>query len=861
MNPYPYQKRLLKELMQGKNVILVVPTGGGKTYAASLPFFQNKARKHDLLPEKALYVVPMRVLATQFRTTCEELYQELNPTLFQEVEANYQRFKRGLISIQTGESPEDPQFESMITACTVDQMLSGALGIPYGLDGRKANLNVGAICSSYLILDEPHLYPISGDGRSYKGAFTTCLELLRLLKGLTRFVFMSATLSRPLVKRLATMLDATVIELNDDELVALNKERSRVFACSPEPLSAERVLREHHRCSLVVCNTVQRAQETYLRLAEAIEERQLAIELRLLHSRYTDGDRKQQGEELSQLLGKEQWKDGLYQGVKDLIVVATQVVEVGLDISVQTLHSEIAPANSLVQRAGRCARFERQEGRVIVYPLPENEEGKPASTLPYAANLCQATWEALKQFDGSVMGFREEQQLIDLVHTPGDLALLDRYEAHRSDLQGEITKTLRTSERGHAGDLIRDVNQVQVVIHDAPEEDLKTKPWRWQAFGLHPSALMGKHWDDLRACQQEYDLGWLCKQAEMSKAEEKRQDEEEDHRLPIVYDWQPITTPSQIPGALMVALPHQLATYDKALGLVFLDGRIALPPSWQQRLERQQYQSSLLPQRFGKDEEMENRRQSYEQHIGGLADAYHYGIYHEMAYAMRSLERLMSLETGTIDVAIQLAIATHDLGKLDMRWQQWARAWQRFLHEKTWREPYRELDQTIFLAKTDYNYRSKEQSEWQKELSRQSIKRPKHACEGVMAARKLIMFSLGATSAQSPNLPVARAVCHAVAHHHTPTAHEYGATEIAEDARVAIKKAFETVRRDDSWSYDLDRLLLTFEKGDLFPVNASQGLFTQPDVAAGPAKLLETWLAFLIVRALRLADQRADLYC
>ncbi|HZO75974.1 MAG TPA: CRISPR-associated helicase Cas3' [Ktedonobacteraceae bacterium] len=859
--PYPYQKRLLKAMMQGRNVILLIPTGGGKTRGAILPFWQNKAGKYGLLPEKALYVVPMRVLATQFRTTCDELYQELNPNLFREAETAYQHIKRGLISIQTGESPEDPAFESMITACTIDQALSGALGIPYGLDGRKANLNVGAISSSYLILDEPHLYPVSEDGRSYKGAFTTCLELLRLLHGLTRFVFMSATLSTELAQRLSTMLDAELIELDDDELQELNKGRSRTFACSPEPLSAERILQLHDRCSLVVCNTVQRAQETYLQLWRAIEQQGRAIELRLLHSRFTDEDRKQQAEELSQLLGKTQWQNGLYQGQQDSIVVATQVVEVGLDISVQTLHSELAPANSLVQRAGRCARFEKQQGRVIIYPLAPDEEDKPASTLPYAAALCQDTWDALQQLDGAVVGFREEQRLIDQVHTTGDMDLLDRYEAHRDNLQSEITTMLRTGECGHAADLIRDVNQVHIVIHDEPDEELKIRPWRWQSFGLHPGSLMGKHWERLQERQAERDLDWVCKRAEMDKVEQQQQDAEDDHRLPTTYNWPPVTAQSQIPGALLIALPHQLATYDKQLGLVFLDGRIKLPDAWKERLEAQHYQSELLQRRSGNNDEMETRLQRYEQHIGGLADAYHYLIYHELAYAMQRLEHLMGLDEGTIDTAIQLAIATHDLGKLDKQWQRWARAWQRLQHEKKWAAtPYPELDQAAFLAKTDYDYQSTEQRKWQEELSRKSIKRPKHACESVMAAAKLIHASLGVTGPQSPNLPVARAVYRAIAHHHSPTAHEYGKTEITEGAKVAIKKAFEIVRRGSSWSYDLDRLFLKFDKGDLFPTNADRPRFTHPEVGGSREQLLETWLAFLIVRALRLADQRADSY-
>src|SRR5436309_714835 len=187
----------------------------------------------------------MRVLATLFQSGCKELQRELKPELCLELEKTYRQFDGSLYSLQTGETPEDPQFESMIVSCTIDQLLASALGVPYSIDSRKANINAGAIASSYLILDEPHLYPLSQGGRSYKGAFTTTIELLRLLKDLTRFIFMSATMSSKLVERLSQLLDAEVITVDDKELAVLTKERVRTWERSNSAMKAEDILSKH----------------------------------------------------------------------------------------------------------------------------------------------------------------------------------------------------------------------------------------------------------------------------------------------------------------------------------------------------------------------------------------------------------------------------------------------------------------------------------------------------------------------------------------------------------------------------------------------------------------------------------------
>nr|BBH92010.1 CRISPR-associated helicase/endonuclease Cas3 [Thermogemmatispora argillosa] len=855
---YPYQERVLQVLAQGRNVILVIPTGGGKTLAALLPFLQSCAFNDGTLPSKALYVTPMRVLAAQFMGTCRQLLEEeLNPLLIEPLRQRYAQFDRPLLSLQTGESPDDPQFESLITACTIDQLLASALGVPYSVDGARANINVGLLASAYLILDEPHLYPLNRQGQSCFGALTTTIELLRQLKDLTRFIFMSATLSRPLVEQLAHMVEAEVIEASDAELETLARGRQRVFRRVAEPLSAEQVLEHHQRCSLVVCNRVERAQELYLQLDELIQARGQPIRLQLLHSRFSDEDRRRQGEELQRLLGPAAWdeKSGRYRG-ENVIVVATQVVEVGLDISVETLHSELSPANSLIQRAGRCARFPYQQGQVFIYPLPVDDQGQP-QTLPYEPAPCQRTWEALAEYDGQVVRFQEERRLLDTVHCESDLQLLARYEEQRQELLDKMVASLRRPDPSVRSTLIRDDLQVAMLVHDAPEEEIVTAPWQWQLFTLRPSLLQGKHWQALQERAAALGLDWVCKQAVLmdTGGGTVAQGEDDSRREPL-YTWEPVTNPAQISTALVLAFPQALVTYDRDLGLVFRDGRLPLPARWQQRLEGTRYQSRPLERRRSGGAGQTVSRQRYEEHIGGLANAYHYGLYHELAYGLRRLEERMGLAAGTIDQAIQLALALHDLGKLAEGWQRWARAWERLYHEKKGL-PYQEPAADYLFAKTTYDVRAREERQWEQELP---LRRPNHACESVALARRFIGDCLGATTPTSPYAPVVRATCYAIAHHHTTGAHEYGATRLAPGALEAVRQALELVQREAApRRANLQLIAPACEQGDLFPEHATSGKFSQPALDLHKPQY-ETWLAFVMTRALRLADQRADAY-
>jgi CRISPR-associated endonuclease/helicase Cas3 len=297
------------------------------------------------------------------------------------------------------------------------------------------------------------------------------------------------------------------------------------------------------------------------------------------------------------------------------------------------------------------------------------------------------------------------------------------------------------------------------------------------------------------------------------------------------------------------------------LGFILRDDWESLWPQWTV------YQSAL-PAKPGSDEkdeaignkkERRNKpdykpivRRSYQEHISGLVHAYDYGISQQVTYVASKLQALLGLPEGSIDRAIRLAIACHDLGKLSEQWQKWALEWQQLLYDHMHWQPYQH-EANFFFAKTDFDG-SSDQYKWQRETK---TKRPNHACESVVLGAALISDSLGITSLDSKYIPVWRAICGAIARHHTPTADEYGTVQLKQGVQTAIEEALERAREGQPWTYNTQLIsTASIKAGKLQPENSTRSYLTRPE--QGRSQELETWLYFVIVRALRLADQRAD---
>ncbi|MGO0122577.1 CRISPR-associated helicase Cas3' [Desulfothermobacter acidiphilus] len=781
MKLFSFQERTREALLKGLSVVLQAPTGAGKTLAALSPFMESRRRPELYsFPRQCIYSVPMRVLANQFVTEYRKIAEGLG-------------LRKG-VTIQTGDRPEDPTLEGDLIFTTIDQTLSSVLGVPYALSLGRANLNAGAVIGSYLVFDEFHLYPP-------EGALKTTLQVLRLLRGVTPFVLMTATFSSAMLATLGELLEAEIVTVPAKELQEIPSQQGKVrrFYALSEPLRAEKVLEHHDYRTLVICNTVERAQQIYAELCQLVGTDRVI----LLHSRFTPEDRDKKEERVRREFGKN--KDAWSQ--KTLILVATQVVEVGLDITCQNLHTEVAPAASILQRAGRCARFPGEQGEVFIYAAPPDKQGKP-NYAPYASRseieLCESTWRAFHARSGMVFDFPAEQKVIDEVHTPVDKCLMEEMRREEGQIWALMERALAFSDPSVRRTLIRKVDSRTLLVHDNPEE--LPSPFSCSGFSLWHGVLRGKL-EKLEAWREAKGLDWALKYPV--------EIEEEEDTGTTKYRWLPVRSQEDLSTSLVFVVHPSLVAYDEELGFRFTPdgGNYRTQPVRKEREEREPFTYQL---------------ESYTEHVRAMLHLYRSELAERLEYAASQLEQKLGFPRGGIDQAVRLAIALHDLGKLDERWQAWVRAYQEAIGE-----PVGDKD---FLAVHTHM----ETPEHREATKRVGFSRPSHAGEGAIAGAKIAHLVLR----QEEGLR--RAVITAVARHHSAQAKSFGAYRLCPQAHKVLREALEEAGFDGSFA---EHCLMRAPETKL----ENQILRLPPDNPPG------WWLAyFLIVRALRLADGKSQ---
>ncbi len=748
---YPFQERVKSLLLAGESVILQAPTGSGKTRATLSPFIEAYFDLPEYsFPRQCIYSVPMRVLANQFFADYSELTERYHRRTGREMKA----------TIQTGEQSQDPQLLGDLIFATIDQSLSSALAVPYSLSPGRANLNAGAFFSSYLVFDEFHLFPVE-ENRA-EGALTTTLQLLTKLKGIVPFVLMTATFSSTMLTELAARLDAEVVTVPPDEYRMIasrggKQPRCRRYQTHSEAITAQSVWSAHNKRSIAVCNQVARSQALYEELCALAKGTD--TEIILLHSRFIPEDRKAKEDKISIEFGKEQehWQSD------SIILVATQVVEVGLDITCEHLHTEIAPANAVLQRAGRCARYPGEYGVVHIYPSPIREtwtgEMKP-DYLPYPKPLCESTWQSFENRTGEIIDFQEEQKIIDEVHQENDRQLLASMDSQSSLLWDEIYGAMEEGGREYRASLIRRIDNITVMAASRPE--LIGNPFQAEGFGLWRGTVKGflRKLEELSDewLSDEFEDRWLMAYPIISEKDP------DDPTRSVQIRWEEVVDTSQLDGSSMVVINSAFCAYDAEVGF-----RITSPDDggWTSKPGETKMRNS----QGGFSYELE----SYTDHIDNMLRIYHRDFRGRVAYVDDKLMEHWGTPPQGLDTAIKTAITLHDLGKLDKRWQQWVRLYQQNIGEA--------IDDPHYMAVHTNWQPAFSSHKTARKLADRQVKRPHHAGEGAIASARIISQLMGG------NEDLIRPVLTAIARHHSPSTRDFTPYTLHPDAIAAVRQA------------------------------------------------------------------------
>ncbi len=627
---------------------------------------------------------------------------------------------------------------------TLVQTLSSFLSIPYALSTSLANFNAGAVLGSYLVFDEFHLFPINRDG---SGAFATTLHMLQLLSDLTPWTLMTATFSRTLLSGLCQLLNA--IEISpattgfDD--IPSQQGKERYFSVREEPLRASHVwddMQENCRQRvLVICNTVDRAIDLATELRRIVTPN---VQVMLLHSRFFQQDRSAIEGKLSQEFGEKAQSHT----PEPMILVATQVVEVGLNITCEALHTELAPASSIIQRAGRCARFKGERGQVFIYDVPRNDKGE-RQYAPYKDqhDVCERSWYQFLKRSGDKLDYATELEIVDRAHHEFDQRLLDSMKLQRQEQRNKIKDAWTSCNRNVGPDLIRDIDNITLILHPNPSQETLPNPYALQGISIRRSTLMSK-WNRLQELGA--DLDWIITiPHELPRSEPDLQVMGQQPR--VLYDWKHRlrqgSDRKDLAGVDLIVLNPAVVRYDADYGLRFATGNPSLssPQAVKQTKERQKDQDAY-------------RYETYEQHIEKMFSVHRRDFQRRSAYVERRLEQRMNLEPGTLDRALRLLFAIHDVGKLDERWQRWAHSWQREVRQLN---PHAVLPPPdAAIAHTDFDRHDLVQRDLQKHVTASVGKRPNHATESVLACLNLVREVAGGSK------KLYEAMVTAVARHH-----------------------------------------------------------------------------------------------
>lgn len=436
--PYAYQRRLAEEEWPDT---LIAPTGLGKTAAVILSWLWRRRVDPETTPRRLVYCLPMRTLVEQTERNARIWLERLATVGLADnlPGPGNLHLLMGGVEAQKGqprwyETPERPA----ILIGTQDMLISRALMRGYASGRARWPAEFALLHNDALwVFDEVQLM---GAGLATSVQLAAFRERLTSVLP-TKSMWVSATLNPAWLRTVDFAGPRRTLRVPDDVHADAASPQVRGLIEAHKPLAKApigpsgakktdidayiRVLTEFvrnvrvvGRRTLVIVNTVDRAQRLY-----AVLKKNDTSGVVLIHSRFRPAER---GEHMRQMLE-----------ATDNIVVATQAIEAGVDISSAVMITELAPWASLVQRFGRVNRYgerKKEDGGAPVHwvdlpaelaaPYEEKHLAEARARLLQLADAAPVNLRDPGQLDAPRRVIRQKD-LIDLFDTDPDLTGFD----------------------------------------------------------------------------------------------------------------------------------------------------------------------------------------------------------------------------------------------------------------------------------------------------------------------------------------------------------------------------------------------------------------------------------------------------
>lgn len=438
--PYSHQQQSADA--HSTSCLLIAPTGSGKTEAAlywalgegnqsiprifyALPFQASMNAMFDRLrqPEKGF---GEQAVGLQHGRALQVLYLRLLESehgLNSRTAAEKERWERNINSLHA----------RPLKVFSPYQMLKAL----FQIKGFEAILSDYA--QARFIFDEIHAY------EPKRLALIICLINYLSKHFAATFFVMSATFPTIIRQHLAKALGQhQVIQASASLFQAFARHRLQLL--DGELISASSIKQiindfKAGKQVLVCANTVRRAQTILALLRDAgVAE----SDLLLIHSRFTMKDRSALEQRVIQ-----RCQLGLAQP-EPFILIATQVIEVSLNIDLDALYSDPAPLEALLQRFGRVNRS-RKKGIVPVHVFREPRDGQGVygrnKDPKQQGRIVQVTLSELEKHNGEIIDESMIDQWLDTIYADPILTeqWQDAYQKTYDDAQW-IADNLRPFE-------------------------------------------------------------------------------------------------------------------------------------------------------------------------------------------------------------------------------------------------------------------------------------------------------------------------------------------------------------------------------------------------------------------------------